>query len=128
MMTRLFVLLAFLACSSLSSAAPTDARADFDITPFVADGTTFDRILLDVESTPRFMQAHGMLFSSTASVGAPVTGTCLFSSGGGAFCTLSYGPMVINLSVQAAGNGTYQVRDATGSVLLSGNAQLSAIK
>jgi hypothetical protein len=128
MMTRLIVLLAILACSATSSAAPTDAKADFDITPFVADGTTFDRILLDVESTPRFMQAHGMLFSSTASVGAPVTGTCLFSSGGGAFCSLSYGSKVIYLTVQTAGNGTYQVRDATGSVLWSGNAQLATIK
>jgi len=128
MVLRLLAVLFVSAFSALALAGPNDTKVDFEITPFQADGTTFDKLLLDVEATPRFLQAHGMLFSSASSVGSPVSGTCLFSSGGGAFCTLSYGPLLVNLTVQAAGSGSYQVRDATGSVLVTGNATLAAIQ
>jgi len=124
MLLRLFAVFFICTLASVASAGPNDRKVDFTITPFQADGTTFDKLLLDVESTPRFLQAHGMLFSSAASAGSPVTGTCLFSSGGGAFCSLVYGPLTVNLNVQAAGSGTYQVRDSTGSVLVTGNAAL----
>jgi len=128
MVTRTLAITVLALSSSFATAALTDTRVDFDISPFSAEGISFDKLLLDVESTPRFMQAHGMLFSSTASRGAPVTGTCLFSDGGGAFCTLSYGTNVFTLSVQASGNGNYQVANAAGAVLVSGNALLASIQ
>jgi len=128
MFMRTLAVLTLLAFASVASAGPNDTKVDIAITPFQADGRTFDKLLLDVETTPRFMQVHGMLFSSASSAGSPLTGTCLYSSGGGAFCTLSYGMMLINLTVQAAGNGSYEVRDAAGTVQVTGNAALVSIK
>lgn len=123
-MHKLVLTVLFLLTSHSAFAQQTFTQADFTITPFSAGEISFDVLQLDVQQTPRFLQAQGMVRSSANSSGSPVDGTCFTTSDAGVFCSLRYGRYTFLLTLNSNINGTYQIQDANGEAVVSGDVAL----
>jgi hypothetical protein len=122
-MPKLVLTVLFL-LTSHAAYAQTFTQADFAITPFAAGEINFDVLQLDVQQTPRFLQAQGMVRSSASSSGYPLDGTCFTTSDDGVFCSLRYGRYTLVLTLNSSINGSYQIQDTSGELVVSGDVAL----
>ena len=108
----------------LLAAAPAGAdelqAIDFVLSPLQVGTRTFDRLLVDVRQGGRFVQVNGVLMNSTTSTASPVSGSCFSNVNSGAYCSLQFGTNNLVLVVNAALNGSYELKDATDTVKASG--------
>lgn len=91
-------------------------KITWSMTGFVAGGTTFPWLELDVVELGRYMAAHGAILTEARQL-SPATGTCSRVTTGGHFCNLQIDRNSYFLTLDAQLNGKMTGRDASGNAL-----------
>jgi hypothetical protein len=112
--------LALLALASPVAQAAEPQAIDFVLSPLVIGTRTYDRLLVDIRQGGRFIQANGVVMNAATGTASPVNGTCFTNVNSGAYCSMQFGTRSLILVVDAALNGSYELKDATDTVLANG--------
>ncbi len=111
-----------------TQAMANEFAVNFDITPLQHNQVSYDKLLLDVRQTQRFLQLNGVLLNTTTSSAMPTTGTCFFNDNGGAYCKLQLGAGTLAVAVDSSLNGQYDVLGTNEEVVSTGSVVLLGIE